>query len=233
MVKWWGAEEIFIFFLLQLNIRLVTICTTYVIKQTQVKVRNNSKPKSVCQQSLYTINLVLLPPIGGGGRGGASVIYSRPRPLRSHAHWGAVPVVSQVCPGRLCLDACVLAWVCPAFEGYPAPLGLTPSGYRRGDRNGTSGLLPASFFFFFFLPLPSLTLLPLPLLPFPFGFVLSYRGRPLSRESGWWERALIAGSWEVWEILLIEVFGDQRLVWNVLFVVGGRARVGRRSSPGD
>lgn len=35
----------------------------------------------------------------------------------------------------------------------------------------------------------------------------------------------------MWEILLIEVFGDQGLVWNVLFVVRGRARVARKSSP--
>lgn len=35
----------------------------------------------------------------------------------------------------------------------------------------------------------------------------------------------------MWGILLIELFGDQRLIWDVLFVGGGRARVGRKSSP--
>lgn len=40
-------------------------------------------------------------------------------------------------PGRLCFDACVLAGVCRALEGRSEALGLTPSGHRRGHRNGT------------------------------------------------------------------------------------------------
>lgn len=80
---------------------------------------------------------------------------------------------------------------------------------------------------------PSLTLHPLPLLPFPYGFVLPRRGRPQSLESGVWlvKRSVVVGGREVWEVLLIEVFGDPGPVWNVLFVGGGWARVGRKSSP--
>eukprot|EP00070_Physeter_catodon_P037781 XP_028344675.1 histone-lysine N-methyltransferase SETDB1-like [Physeter catodon] len=103
------------------------------MKQTQVKVRNNSKPKSVCQLSLYTIKLVLLPPVGGGGRGGASVIYSRPRPLYPAGR----SFLTCALEGSASTHAYSLEFAQP-LRGRPAPLGLTPSGYRRGDRNGTS-----------------------------------------------------------------------------------------------
>lgn len=117
----------------------------------------------------------------------------------------------------------------PSLLGAPCGFGFDP--IRLPSQRPERHLWLASGVFFFFfpsLPLPSLTLLPLPLLPFLFGFVLSYRGRPLRRESGVWlvrKSHLYLETGEVWEVLLIEVFGDQGLVWNVLFVIRGRARV--------
>lgn len=67
--------------------------------------------------------------------------------------------------------------------------------------------------------------LPLPRSLFP--FVLAHRGPPLSRESG---VRVVRESYCSWKRggvgELTEVFGDQGLVWKVLFVGRGRTRVG-------
>lgn len=213
-----GGEDIITFFLLHLDIPpLVTIYTTCVIKPTGWN--RKSKPKCLPTESLYD-KLILLLLVGVGGRGGASILYSRPRLLTR-------PVAAHVCPGRVCFDACVLVWVFLALEGRSEALGLTPSGHRRGDRNGTWGLLPGVSFV-------SLSLPPSRFFPSPCSLSLTVSFSPIEADpcvsslgSGWWKRTVVAGSREVWEI---EVFGGQGPVWNVLFGGGGWARVRRKSS---
>lgn len=78
----------------------------------------------------HTISLVLQPLAGGRERGGASVIFP------GHAHF-TMPVTSHVCTGRLALTHAYSPEFLQVSEGRPAVLGLTPSGYRRGNRNDT------------------------------------------------------------------------------------------------
>lgn len=153
----------------------------------------------------------------GGRRGGAFCNVSKPRPLYP-------PIKFLTCALEgFSLDACVRPRVSCASRGALRLWVWTPSGYRRSDRNGTSGL-SASFFFLasslpsshFFPPPAPLFCLVSPFLPRPTPAGVSLAGEKepsLPRNRGGVGSTVNWGIWRpYWR-------------WNVLFVIRGRARV--------